>query len=435
MKGRSGGIRGCSQLGLRKGKGKERKKVCGLTLLPDELVWNCLAKVSSLDLAALRMTSKAHRSLATTPYLWDLRLEMGRVEPCYYMCLHIFPEPIPRWFILHPVQRRLKPIDSHVYQSLELGSTPIYSHAYQSPESGSSFVVAAWGIFVIGGLVNGKPTSEVAFFDCFEHKWYKLPPMMIPRTSASASMIDDKIYVFGGCLGDDSNWAEVYDIDTLTWDFLCVPSRPKNIKQSVVIDKKVVYAVDEDRQSFSFSPSKLFVSCGGKTDSKPGDRDHWCLIGGFLFSTGPRGTILWCLPDDLDWKEVKGLEELQQQQQRLVEYGITKLTTNNASYIVIFWNAQPQGAASLELWSAEISLRKNGQEIRGKIEWSGCVYKLDYPLTDSNRVKVVFAEPWFQKASDSVAMALSALKRAPPRIGTPLSGEDTQSVRFEAPWR
>ncbi|WZY76822.1 hypothetical protein YC2023_023206 [Brassica napus] len=335
----------------RKRKNKNKTKVCGLTSLPDEVVLNCLTYVSRFDLAAFGMTSKAHRSPATSPWLWDWRCQMDYIEPSYYVCLHIFAEPIPRWVILHPVQRRLKPIDSY---------------AYQSPESGSSFVVVAWGIYIIGGLVNGKPTSEVALFDCFEHKWYKIPPMKVPRASASASRIDNKIYVFGGC-GDEvdsSNWAEVYDIDTLTWDFLCVPTttRPKNIKQSVVIGKKEVYAVDEDAQSFSFSPSKLFVSCG-KTDSKPGDRHDWCLIGRFLFSRGPRGTILWCLPDELDWKEVKGLEELQQQQ--LVEYGISKLS-KKASYIVIFWNAQPQGADSLELWSAEISLRRSSDQIFGE---------------------------------------------------------------------
>nr|VDD23004.1 unnamed protein product [Brassica oleracea] len=370
-----GGLNG-TKAQSRNPKAQIGKPKGGLTSLPDEVVLNCLAYVSRLDLAAFGMTSKAHRSLATSPWLWDCRCQMDCIEPSYYVCLHIFAEPIPRWFILHPVQRRLKPIDSY---------------AYQSPESGSSFVVLAWGIYIIGGLVNGKPTSEVALFDCFEHRWYRIPPMKMARTSASASRIDNKIYVFGGC-GDDvdsSNWAEVYDIDTLTWDFLCVPTttRPKNIKQSVVIGKKEVYAADEDGQSFSFSPSKLFVSCG-KTDSKPGDRHDWCLIGRFLFSRGPRGTILWCLPDELDWKEVKGLEELQQQQ--LVEYGISKLF-KKASYIVIFWNAQPQGADSLELWSAEISLRKLGPDIRGKIEWSGSVYKLDYPLTDSNRVKVVYA--------------------------------------------
>ncbi|CAH8334701.1 unnamed protein product [Eruca vesicaria subsp. sativa] len=364
----------------RKRRNKNKNKVCGwLSNLPDDVVTNCLVHVSRVDLAAIGMTSKAYRSLTSSPYLWNLRWQMNRLEASYYVCLHIFPEPIPRWFILHPVKRHLKPIHC------------------KFPESGSAFVVVDWGIFIIGGLVNGKPTSEVVLFDCFEHKWHNIPPMRMPRASASARRIDYKIYVFGGC-GDEvdsSNWAEVYDLRAHTWEFVCVPTstRPKNIKQSVVIDNKEVYAVDEDHQIFSFSPSKLFAS-SGKTDSKPGDREDWCCFGGFLFARGSR-TILWCLPDELDWKEVKGLEELQQ---LLVGTNdICKLScklspNKEGSCLVIFWNTQPQGAESLELWSAEISLEKIGPDLWGKIKWSGSVYKLDYPLTDSNRVKVLYAD-------------------------------------------
>ncbi|KAL0683370.1 hypothetical protein Bca4012_050218 [Brassica carinata] len=314
-------------------EGKE--EVCGLTSLPDDVVTNCLVHVSRLDLAALAMTSKAHRSLATSSSLWDLRWRMKRIEPSYYVCLHIFPDPVPRWFILPPVKRQLKPL-------LWLWCT----------ESGSSFMVVDRGIFIIGGLVNGKPTSNVTMFDCFEHAWYKIPPMKMARAFASANVIDGKLYVLEGA------------------GMTLIP------------------------QTGQSKLPPMFVSCG-KTNSKPGDRDDWCLIGGFLFSRGARRTILWCLPEEFDWKEVNGLEELQQQQ--LVEYDITKLSTNYASNIVIFWNA---GATeSLELLSAEISLTKieasQGLEIRGKIEWSGSVYKLDYPLSESNRVKVLFAASVF----------------------------------------
>ncbi|CAN6852569.1 unnamed protein product, partial [Brassica oleracea] len=342
-------------------EGKE--EVCGLTSLPDDVVTNCLVHVSRLDLAALAMTSKAHRSLATSSSLWDLRWRMKRIEPSYYVCLHIFPDPVPRWFILPPVKRQLKPL-------LWLWCT----------ESGSSFMVVDRGIFIIGGLVNGKPTSNVTMFDCFEHAWYKIPPMKMARAFASANVIDGKLYVLEGA------------------GMTLIPQTgQRSTIPAPILGIFCLYVVDEDRQIFSFSPSKLppmFVSCG-KTNSKPGDRDDWCLIGGFLFSRGARRTILWCLPEEFDWKEVNGLEELQQQQ--LVEYDITKLSTNYASNIVIFWNA---GATeSLELLSAEISLTKieasQGLEIRGKIEWSGSVYKLDYPLSESNRVKVLFAASVF----------------------------------------
>lgn len=347
----------------------------------------CLAQLSRLDLAALAMTSKIHRSVVVTPELWDLRWEMGCIEPSLYVWLHIFPEPTPRWFILHPVQRRLKPIYS--------------PKSYQAPESSASFVVITWGIYLIGGLINGNPTSDVSFFDCSEHRWYHVPPMKMARASASASLIDGKIYVFGG-LGDDdaadtSNWAEVYDLKTQTWDFLFVhtPKMPRNIQQSVVIDQKEVYAVDEDGQSFSFSPSECVFVASGKTDSKPegqGSRNDWCLNGKFLFSRGTGGKILWCLPYELDWKEVKGLEELQHS---LSGFDICKLCNNYAGNIVIFWYTQPQGPdESFDLWSAEISLEKrqgpDGCEIWGKTDWSAAVFKLD-PLSDSNSVKVLYA--------------------------------------------
>ncbi|KFK32623.1 hypothetical protein AALP_AA6G267600 [Arabis alpina] len=375
---------------------KTMKKVCGLWSLPDDVILNCLAPVSRLDLAAVAMTSKELRFHVAQRGLCDLRFQIGCVEACLYVCLHIVTEPTPRWFILHPVQRRLKPICPHLYQY---------------PDSSFSFVKMHYGIFIIGGLVNGKPICDVSFFDCFEHKWHCIRPMKMARASASASLIDMKIYVFGGCgdEADSSNWAEVFDFNTGTWEFLFVPlPRPKKIQQSVVINNEV-YAIDEDSQILSFSPSKAtFMS--GKTDFKAGSRDDWCLIGGILFCRGTRGRILWCLPHELDWKQVMGLEELQHclpsekeleevEHGTKVDYDISKLSRNSAGNIVIFSYAQRQGPESLELWSAEISLEhtefeiseglevSKGVEVRGKIEWSGAVYKLD-PFAS---VKILFA--------------------------------------------
>ncbi|XP_010445367.1 PREDICTED: F-box/kelch-repeat protein At5g49000-like [Camelina sativa] len=200
------------------------------------------------------------------------------------------------------------------------------------------------GIFIIGGLVDVKPTSEVSYFNCFQHKWYLLPPMKMARASPSAGlMLTDsdgcKIYVFGG-LGDDvadsSNWAEVFDISTQNWDFFFVftPKMLLNIQQSVLMiikEEEEVYAVDEDGQNFSFSPKTIGVSLGHSCSAVP-----------------PAGRILWCLPDDLHWKEVKGLQQLRQW-----GFDITKLCTSPAGKIVIFSKPHPH---SLELCSTEISI-------------------------------------------------------------------------------
>ncbi|CAN6993537.1 unnamed protein product [Brassica oleracea var. botrytis] len=85
-----------------------------------------------------------------------------------------------------------------------------------------------------------------------------------------------EVYVFGGC-GDEAdslNWAEVFDTKTQTWEVLFVftPKMPLNIEHSVVIDKELIYAVDDEGQDFSYSPSKCLFWTSGKTDSKPGHR-------------------------------------------------------------------------------------------------------------------------------------------------------------------
>ncbi|RID55820.1 hypothetical protein BRARA_G03061 [Brassica rapa] len=315
-----------------------------------------------------RPNTKRHRSLVAAPELCITRWLIGCTEASQYVCLHIFPNPNPSWFVLTET-RRLRPIPSN---------------PYQAPES-SSFVVVDWGIYVLGGIINRCPTSEVWFLDCFSHTWSRVPSMNMPRASASASLVDGKIYVFGGCEGDDSNssnWAEVFDPKTQTWSTFATEKMFHSIDQSVVIQGKKVYTVDEEDQSFYFLPRY---------------RSDWCAIGELLFCRGTRGRILWCEPDELDWKEVKGLEELQESfcgsRHTDIKYDISKLCCNSAGNIVIFWNTQLEYPEGLELRSAEISLeRHEGGAIWGKIEWSGVILR-DDPLSYSFSLKVLYSAP------------------------------------------
>ena len=107
-----------------------------------------------------------------------------------------------------------------------------------------------------------------------------------------------------------------------------------------------------------------------KIDSKPGHRNDWCALGKLLYCRDTRGRILWCEPDELDWKEVKGLEELQQSlfssssssssSSRQVRHtlnpcttnvksDIIRLSSNSDGNIVIFWNAHHEDPESLNL--------------------------------------------------------------------------------------
>ncbi|CAE6002980.1 unnamed protein product [Arabidopsis arenosa] len=181
-------------------------------------------------------------------------------------------------------------------------------------------------------------------------------------------------------LGDlYDRWTQVFDMETGTWDLLFVftPKMPLKIQQSVVLDDdKNVYAVDEDGETFSFSPSNCMLVTHGITESNPENRNDW-LLAEALFCRGVGGRILWRLLNENVWKEVKGLEELQKQ--HCGGFDIIKLCPFSAQRVGIFWEARPQGPDQiLELWYAELSLtRRQGGEGWGEvwvnIEWSGAV--------------------------------------------------------------
>ncbi|CAH2065347.1 unnamed protein product [Thlaspi arvense] len=319
--------------------------------LPDAVAVSCLARVSKSDYKAVSLVSKRHRSLVASPELCHARTLIGCAEASFYVCLRVSPDPTTQWFVLTGARRRRR-------------LRPIPSNPCQAPDS-SSFVAVDWGIYVIGGLVDGDPTSDVWFLDCFSHTWRQVPSMNMARASASASLVDGKIYVVGGC-ADSSNWAEVFDPKTQTWLNYTTPEMPQSIiHQSEVIEEKKVYAVDEEGQSFYLSPSECKSWTRGRRETKPGNRNDWCAIGKLLYCRGTRGRILWCEPDELDWKEVKGLENLQDsllcgwRRKTKVKYDISKLCCNSAGNIVIFWTSQ-----SLVLRAAEFSLeRREGGEV------------------------------------------------------------------------
>ncbi|KAG2270722.1 hypothetical protein Bca52824_065277 [Brassica carinata] len=106
---------------------------------------------------------------------------------------------------------------------------------YPTPLTGSCFVTTDWGIYCIGGLMNGKPTSEVTFFNTIDHICYRAAPMMM---------------------------------------------MPLNIQQSVVIEGKVVYGVDVDGQIFHFTPSttSLMFTTDGIVEPNPENRNDWFLF-------------------------------------------------------------------------------------------------------------------------------------------------------------
>ncbi|CAA7039679.1 unnamed protein product [Microthlaspi erraticum] len=377
----------------------KRRKMspCPSSSLPDDLVLSWLARVSKSDHAALSLVSKSHRALVASPDLHRMRSLLGCAENWLYVCLATPPDPTPRWFILH----RGKSVDRLL--------RPIASLRFQPPEA-SSVVAVDWGIYVIGGRVKGKLSRGVHLLDCRTHRWRRAPSMGIARAAAAAGVVGGKIYVFGGCRDfDSSNWAEVFDPKTQTWDSLpAIPDptvRCQYMTGSVVVEEKMyaMYGVDD---SFYYSPRE---SKWGRGNIPPRTRNRrdWCFIDKVIYCIDNRGHLCWCEPVQLEssdpegmyWREVKGLGSLNESLSRsrlvhfdsqfeaICETGDQNLVdllpgarlSNFGGNLVLFWDVVEGDDHHLGVWCAEISLerRPQGPEIWGNIEWSNAVMTVD----------------------------------------------------------
>ncbi|VVB10081.1 unnamed protein product [Arabis nemorensis] len=384
-----------------------------LLSLPDDVALNCLARVSRSDHGALSLATKSYGSLVASPDLYTTRSLMGLTETSVYVCMRAPPPgPNPRWYILC---RRKTSSDL----------IPIPSLPSQAQEA-SSVVVVDWGIYVIGGLIKGKPTSDVYLLDCRTHKWRQVTSMRLPRANAAAGVVDGKIYVLGGLglgleLDGYTSYGEVFDPKTETWD--CLKPFPEELElhggyihDCFVRDQKV-YAVcgkiDGTDTTFYYSPREGNWGSGNSRSSLGNARD-WCMVGDLLYSISRDGTIYWCEPEELDWrepegmvtKEVKGLDSLKKslscsrliffdhqnvhlwEQFRKVYNGTFRIPevmdllpgarlTNFGPNMLLFWSVLV--GDRLQISCAEISLERQGQgdEVRGNIESTSVVLTVD----------------------------------------------------------
>ncbi|KAL0739383.1 hypothetical protein Bca4012_015593 [Brassica carinata] len=345
----------------------------GLSSLPDPVALSCLARVSKLDHPALSMVSKRYHSLMVSSELYDVRSAMGRTENLLYVCLRTPPDPTPRWFV-HTSTTRLVQI-------------PLYPYM---PWQESCVVLLNHGIYVIGGIVNGKPSSSVFLLDCRAHKWSQVPSMRAARASAITGIVNGKIYVVGGCGHKySSEWAEVFDPKMQTWETLSVPEDVfltfGLTRHCMVMDDKI-YAVNQFSETTYYSPGEDKWE-QGSPDRAGGVKRGWCVVGKLLYSCHVSGTILWSEPKEMEksnsgrgitWKEVKGLESLQNQlsSSRMVHhvFGYDSCTLgfsnefedllpgfklcSSGRNIVLYWDVLVEGLETLEIWCAEVSLER-----------------------------------------------------------------------------
>ncbi|XP_010436457.1 PREDICTED: F-box/kelch-repeat protein At4g19865-like [Camelina sativa] len=236
------------------------------SLLPDEILVSCLARVSSSYYPTLSIVSKSFRSILSSAELKAARSHLGNTEQWLYVCLYDISFHTHQWFRLLLNPNGTLP-DSVIMKNktIEQLLVPVtFSSSSNLPSVSKSTIAVGSEIYVIGGPVDYAPSSAVRVLDCCTHTWRNAPSMNIVRMNALASLHDGKIYVTGGCLGVKS-CDEVFDIKAQTWERLPDPSGSELSYCDINFGWTNVKGLDSLREKYDWNGSTTkLVSCGGK---------------------------------------------------------------------------------------------------------------------------------------------------------------------------
>ncbi|EOA34097.1 hypothetical protein CARUB_v10021597mg [Capsella rubella] len=354
--------------------------------LPEDLLLSILARVSRLYYPTLSLVSKHFRSLLTSSELYRTRSLLGCTENFLYVCLRLSrTDHTPRWYMLRPrpnpiLTNRKKKNKSSGY----VLSTIPFTH-YPRGKS-SALVTVGSKIYNIGGVINGSASSTVSILDCWSHTWLQAPSMQMERDSPSANFLDGKIYVTGFCYRkyDPSNWMEVFDLKTETWEPVLSRAGRLTIYRchdhtyNVVVDEKVYIIGDK---GVAYNPKDgTWNSLGPEMDLRLNGLSA-CVIENVLYYYSNEETIQWYDTKARSWRVVNGLKKLPKFARfanvRLADYG---------GKMALFWDkfVASGGGGGYEnrmIWCAMIALeRSNSVEIWGQVEWFGAVLKNPIPV-------------------------------------------------------
>ncbi|ESQ37360.1 hypothetical protein EUTSA_v10002574mg [Eutrema salsugineum] len=332
--------------------------------LPDDLLVSCLARVPVMyHLTSTSLVCKRFQSLLTSPELFEARSLLGLTETCLFVCFRFSPDNKPRWFTLFPNST------GYVFAPVPTLNFP------QSPCE-EQVVVVDSAIYAIGGPINDAPSSTVSVLDRGSRTWREAPSMKMERFFAAANVFDGKIYVAGGCESEDcddsSNWMEVFDPKTKTWEFVSSPLADRcgiRIRKSVVIDgeiimfgyKGVTFKPKEDK--WEEMGSTHYLNLGGIMMS-------CCVIDNVVYRFQRSERIVWYDSEKRYWKDVKGLESLP----KFDIYALARLVDFGGKVVVLWEKPLPcSGDKVLKvICCAVISLERRMSrinEIWGNVEW------------------------------------------------------------------
>ncbi|CAH8387433.1 unnamed protein product [Eruca vesicaria subsp. sativa] len=360
--------------------------------LPDDLLINCISRVSRLYYHNLPRVSKRFRSILRSPDLYATRSRLNRTEMCIYLYLRFPFDPKTYWLTLTRLPSR----------NVTNGSSGYYVEKipcpnYLRPAQSSTLVAVGSDIYKIGGanhlheckIWKRNYCSSVSVLDCRTHTWRQAPSMQMKRNAnATATLFEGKIYVAGGC--DEKyvsypNWIEAFDLETQTWGPVTNPrvfrlweeDRVKGFEaKSVSLEGKLYIFGDE---SAVYNPEEGKWSELGREMCRMRRVERelcHCVIDDVLFLWDKHSRVFkWYDSKSDEWKDLSGIEGLpelspdpQVCQVAMVDLG---------GKIGFLWDQYLyETNQECRIWCAEITLeRRDGDEMWGKVEWFDSVLR------------------------------------------------------------
>ncbi|CAH8389449.1 unnamed protein product [Eruca vesicaria subsp. sativa] len=326
-----------------------------IMLLPHDVMFDILARVSRFDYPTLSLVCKHFRSIVTSPEIFTRRSLLGCTEHCLYVVLANEDEPVcsKRLYILCPKangEHRLVLIRS-------LPDMPTYIS-----ETAMGYVAVGSRIYVFSR--SNKHDMITLSIDCGSHTVQLLPNAPVTMSPRMADVIKGRIYV----IGYDCGWERgmvVFNTETQMWE----PRMIKLDKEgNKCIDGCAVVMTDK---MYMRNPSKTLVydpkEIKWETDEMM-NLHKWrnaCVVDDVLYYYNCEfynmgGGLIAYDQTQRCWREVKGLEALLPE----TTSSMWPHIVSHGGKLALFYTKRN------EIWCEEISLEtRQGGEIWGKVEW------------------------------------------------------------------
>ncbi|KAJ4913938.1 putative F-box/kelch-repeat protein [Raphanus sativus] len=329
--------------------------------IPDDVIVNILARFSKSHYPSLCLVSKNFYSILSSPDIYFARSLIGNTDARLYVCLWL-PDPSSgphnSWFTLGYPQGQLS-----------LVPVKVLSSSYSPADRLNSTTVAVHSeIYHIGGSKD-KRTRAVRVLDCRSHTWRRAPHLKVARKRARSYLLDDKIYVLGGCTETEETigWGEVFDLKTQTWKPLPKPpSHDDYVNGAVFGGRLYVFTIDNSKK-YAYDPKEErwvheagFVGLG--RINRP-----WCVRGSVIFAE-LGGKYMWYDPRYGMWSLIQGLNHVYER--RCSNYRTIQLVNHGGKLLIIWDEWHRRQREHKRVWCAVVSFEKplNSSNMWGMVE-------------------------------------------------------------------